>query len=381
MAYKYYFNNFRRKGRHRKNIESFNSYEFSKSMPIVLSNLAKKSQNLFVKGLLKMIYGNIIYRKKISECKTLKFNYNTQDEHIFHNLYKYNFIDEFSCLEELILSGIQLTSIEVEVLKRNIKKLEHLHTIKLINVILLDDPDVSGFLVPKKLSCLKIYNIKENLSILLKLSENIRYTHLEKLTLKYKSCDDSIELKSNLQKIIESLSCSALKTLKICIDFTPHLFNLFICKLPSFENLEHVCVFISENYLDFQNPIKELISLIKNKKTLISKIKIHTYTWDLEKFHKERELNFVGCKLHPLDLIIFGELCEQNILKNVDSIDISNNIGINDDNFAVNMTKIIKALGCRKVVMKNLNVQRKHIEKIKSLLGYERSSMPRLIRS
>lgn len=85
-------------------------------------------------------------------------------------------------------------------------------------------------------------------------------------------------------------------------------------------------------------------------------------------------MDFSGCELLPADLMIFAELCEAKLVKNASYVNLSENIAITDDNFVGSMARVIKALRCNEVIIKNSDCEEENIREIKNLLGIESSS-------
>lgn len=169
--------------------------------------------------------------------------------------------------------------------------------------------------------------------------------------------------------LINAFTCPTLKVLKIYINYSPKLLNKLLCRLKSLKNLEYICFNISENCLSFQNSIKTLVELIQNKNTLVSKIKVYNYTWDLDNLIRKNDLIFTDCSLNPADLMLFAELCEKGFAKNINFVNMSKNKEIVDDKFSKNMARVIKALKCKEVLIKDSGCKKKHIKEIKSLVG------------
>ncbi|OMJ83449.1 hypothetical protein SteCoe_15617 [Stentor coeruleus] len=343
--------------------------EFHKCMPIVLSELIKNSQPFVLNNLIRRLFGSGANAK----CKSINLTKLSQVWKKSCRIYKYNFIDSLTSLEELIILNTEITAIEIEVIEKNIAKLECLKTIKLKNVYYKNN-DISSFLAAKNLNYLKIADGNLFTEDLIKFSERIKSSKLEKLTFKNISFANDTLIHTHFQQLVEAISCSSLRILKIYINYSHRLLDFLIRRLYTFKNLEYLGVSISENYSSFHWPIKKLVSLFQNLNNMLSKVKVHKYTWDIEKLQGKKDLKFIGCNLNPADLMVFAELCEERIVKYVNCINLSENMGIIDDNFSENIVKIIRNLDCDEVVMKKSGCEQKHIREIKSLLGNKKSS-------
>lgn len=338
-------------------------------MPIVISEIVKHSDHFHINSLLKKLFPKNVYEKgKTLNLTRIKRMYNVNCL-----IYLYNFIEAFTSLEELIISNKNMASIVMKIIGRNIKKLQHLHTIQLLidsglNCDLLDFLRAENLLYLKIVGgILKTYDIE-------KLSGIIKSSHLEKLALKNFDFQESDQIEIIFLLLLESIACPSLKSLKIHTKFTPDLFDLLTHRLNLFVNLELIDVNLLENYMSFDNAIKNIISIIKNKKTKLTKIKVHKYTWDIEKFQDKNKLEIIGCRLNPLDLMIFAEFCEQNIIKDVSYVDLSNNKDVVDENFVMGVVRIIEALGCTEFIVKKSGCVLKHKKEIKWLVKNKTAS-------
>lgn len=252
--------------------------------------------------------------------------------------------------------------------EKSIQKLKKLHTIKLLNASNEID-DISCCLGAENLFYLKITGGILKTNNLERLSHKIKSSRLEKLTFKNFSFQENGHIDISFLQLLIVISCSSLKGLKIYTKFTPNLLNLLIQRLNTFTNLEFIGVNLLENYASFEDSIKNLISIIKSKKTSLSKIKVHTYTWNIKKLQGSKNIEIVGYCLTPLDLLILVELCEKRVVINVDVVNLSDNKEIVDDNFLGIMVRIIKALGYPKVIIKRSRCEIKHKKEIKDLIG------------
>lgn len=350
------------------------SLNFLEYIPIIVFELLIKFQPFIINKLIIKLFGKGANVK----CKSLtinKFNEPVQKSYV----YKFNFIQIFCFLEKLVISGIEIGFLELDVIEKNIKKLESLQTIKLVNNFYKTN-DISGLFEANHLTYLKIVNSTINTDDLVKFSKRIKSSCLEKLTLKnltfYKDeHDDCVFFKS----LIESINCASLKSLKIYINYTPHLLDLLNRGIIKFINLEHLGLSVPKDYFSFKKPLKKLINLIQEKQTMIAKVKFYEYIWDVVKLQRAKNLNLAGCSLGPVDIMIFARLCKNQIIKNVKIVDLSENMEIFDDEFVKYIVKIIKGIGCVKVVMKNIGCEQKHIEIIKNLLESEKSSCIELV--
>ncbi|OMJ83450.1 hypothetical protein SteCoe_15618 [Stentor coeruleus] len=349
-----------------KNQESDEFKGYYKLVPIILSELVKNSNRFILDKILK----RFIEFSNIMDVKYLKLIEMNHFDGIC-TIYILNLIQNITFLEEIEIF-FDFNDVELEILEKNIKNLENLHTI-IFKTNSVRDVDISGLLKAKNITTLKFSDclLPNDLTVLSKCIKGLKLQKIVINNIFYnKNTPDSLRF----LQILKAITCPSLKVLKIYINYSPQLLNDLIYHLFKLKNLEFLSVFISENYSSFQNPIKKLISLIQNKKTLISKIKICSYTWDLTKLIGKEDLIFTKCNLYPVDLMVFAELCEKNILKNVKFVDLSKNKKIVDDSFSENMARIIKALKCNEILMKDSNCKKKHLKEIKSLLGSSKIS-------
>lgn len=271
-----------------------------------------------------------------------------------YNIFKYNFIDAFSLLEELTISTIKLTVFEeIDTIKKNVQKLELLHTIKLINSI-NNEIDISGLLEAKNLKYLKLTGSTIKIADLPIFSKKIKASSIQKLTLKnnlYISADnDQI---TYFKQFIKAISCQSLKTLKIQTEFCPSFVHIIFCKLSLFENLELICFYVQGDFELYKKAIKKLISIVQSRSTKLSKFKVHKYIWDIRNLQTKGIIEIARSQFSPADLWILAVLCENKVFHSVKCIDLSDNIGIIDCKFVERMVRIIKAIKCYKVIIKN----------------------------
>lgn len=343
---------------------------FDEIMPIVFSELIKKCPATELNRFIGWVFegGNSCTPKTLSLG-----NFNANYEKRCKS-FKYNLLDNFTFLEEIIMLDEQITFSEFQVLEKNLKKLEHLKTIILKNYR-YNISDLYAFLAPKNIINLKSYKNSLNIDNIAKLSEKTKSSQLEKLILKDISFSDDLQVSTYFHIFLESIVCPSLRILKIYTKYTHELLNILINKLVEFKNLEHLCISISEDYHNYQSPLKNLVSILQTQKTLLSKVKVYKYTWDIGKLKVKKEFEFSGCRLNPADLILFTELCEGKILENVGCVNLSENVEIIDAYFAENIAKIIGTLGCSKVIMKKIGCEQRRLREIKSLLGNEEGSL------
>ncbi|OMJ89860.1 hypothetical protein SteCoe_7844 [Stentor coeruleus] len=347
--------------------------EFYKIMQIVFSELIKKCQTSHLNKFVNWVFESVNICNSQTLClENCNINYERSKN------IKFNLLDTFICLEKLMIFDNHITITEIEVIGKNLIKLEFLKTIILKNNR-YSVSDLYAFLVPKNITCLKSYSNSLNIENISRLSEKIKSSRLQKLVLKDITILNDTQINVHFCEFIEAVICPYLRILKICMKYTHELLDILIQKLYAFKNLDYLCVSISENYHDFQVPIKNLISLIKSQKTLISKVKVHKYLWDLGKLKVKNDYDFRKCELNPADLMFFAELCEENVVKKVSCVDFSENAGIIDIYFAENISKIIRALGCNKVVIRKIGCEQRRIREIKDLLGIEERSLVNFI--
>ncbi|OMJ65495.1 hypothetical protein SteCoe_38111 [Stentor coeruleus] len=347
--------------------------EFYKFMQIVFSELIKKCQTSHLNKFVDWVFQSV----NICNSKTFCLENKNKERSMS---FKYNLLDTFTCLENLMIFDYHITFTDIEVIVKNLIKLEFLKTI-ILKINRCSVSDLYQFLVPKNITCLKSYSNSLNIENIAKLSEKIKSSRLQKLVLKNIIILYDFQVNMDFHKFIEAIICPYLRVLKIYIKYTHELLDILIQKLNGFKNLEYLCVSISENYHDFQGPIKKLITLLKSNKTLISKVKVHKYSWDIGKL-KVKVKNFYEfqrCALSPADLMFFAELCEGNIVKKVSCVDFSENKKIIDINFTENIAKIIRALGCNRVVVRKIGCEKEHVRQIKDLLGSEKGSLVNFI--
>lgn len=361
-----------------KNIRSWRklriNYElYDEYISVYLSELVKSSSPGVVNYVVKLLFG------KETNAKSLNFNIENSKIRYYEELviYMLNFIDAFSGLEELVLTCIDITAYEIDVIMKNIKNLDCLRILKLVECknikkysSTINIADISRILEVKNLFYLKIYRGMLSPKNLTKFAEINKFSRLEKLAIKNIQHID-LDAQTYFQQLFDIIICPFIKTLKIHIKYTPYILNLLIERLSAFENLEYFSVNILENYSNYQISLGNIISMIKNRKSLISKIKVCKYTWDILKLQEKENLEFVGCRLNPADLMIFAGFCEERIVENVETINFSENAGVVDDNFIGNMVKVIRDLGCKTIIMENSGCEQEHINQIKSLLGDE----------
>lgn len=144
---------------------------------------------------------------------------------------------------------------------------------------------------------------------------------------------------------------------------------MFFQRLFLFRNLEYFGVFLQEGFENHQDTIKKFISVIYSSQTKLKKFKVHKYIWDIEKLRCKSILEFIKCQFSPVDLMILAALCEEMIFENVICIDLSDNIGVVDSNFNKNVARVVKALKCDEVIIKNSRCKQKHIKKIQKFVG------------
>lgn len=130
-------------------------------------------------------------------------------------------------------------------------------------------------------------------------------------------------------------------------------------------------MFISKDFSGFEDSIKDLINFVQNGKTRIFKVKVNTYIWNFEDIKGKEELGIDRCKLCPADLMVLAEIFERRVMENVISVNLSNNSKIVDDCFVETMVRIITAIGCCKIVMRNSGCEKAYVKRIKKLLGKE----------
>lgn len=351
------------------------NHGFYDSMPLVLSEIAKNYKSFILGSFIKILYGDATVFK--CKCLTIENTKEITDE--VYRIYKYNFLEAFYYLEELLVYDIQIRPSEIEIFEKIIGDLEHLHTIKLKNNFLNSIKDLSGFLNSKSLRYLKIINNIIVTYQMENLSDRIKSSRLEKLTLKNVKFLEFSDDELCFKELFKAIICPSVKNLKIYMNYTSSYLYFLIEKLNKFTKLEYIGLSITQNYKSFELSIKTLISIVQNHTLKLNKIKISKYIWDIGKIKGEKDLKIVGCKLCPCDLMILTELCEQKVLENVRSVDLSENMDIVDDGFAENIARVIKGLGCSKVVLKNTGCDTKHKREIKRLLKEKRCSLVKVI--
>lgn len=345
------------------------NYCFFKLMGIFIIEFIKKHQPLIVGELIEYII-------RATNAETMKkLNFNMEYDNNWSDVYKLNLLEYFSSLEELTMSISMNSFAKLEIIEKNIQKLDCLHTIKFQDKEYGDD-NLNAFLSAKNLTYLKIFNSNILKTCLEGLSEKIKLSRLEKLTLKhikYLNIRDDREI--SFLELIKAITCSSLKVLKVYIDYTPILLEILISRLKYFASLEFIGVSILSNYGNFNIPIKSIISIMQDEGTSLYKIKVNNYIWNIRDIKDKEKLEIIECNLNPADLIVLCELCERKIMKNLKCVDLSCNQGIIDENFEENMTRIIRALGSCEIIMENSGCSQKNIKTIKNLLGYERGSL------
>ncbi|OMJ86417.1 hypothetical protein SteCoe_12077 [Stentor coeruleus] len=340
------------------------NHGFYDLMSVVLSELAKNYQPLAIESFIQTLYG----KKITSKFKRLILNLKNAVSNEIYKIFRYNFIEVFRHLEELLFYDFQIMPSEIEIIKKNISELENLHTIKLINNFLEAANDISGFLSPKNLRYLKISDNILSINHLKKFSEKIKSSNIEKLTLKNTSSMKYSNPEHFFTRLIEAIGCSSLKILKVYIKYTQSLLDIIISRLNNFPNLEYLGLSIDNDYKSCENSIKNLISIVKNRINKLCVIKINKYAWDIEKIKEEKDVKVADRKLCPGDLMVLAELCEQKIIENISSVDLSENADIVDENFPENIIRVIKTSGCASVYLKNSNCDVKNKKEIKRLL-------------
>ncbi|OMJ93247.1 hypothetical protein SteCoe_3827 [Stentor coeruleus] len=342
--------------------------------PLVLSELVKSSNPEILNNHIKKLFGHEIDLN----CKSLNLKKSINTINMNYKIYKYNFIEVFTSLQELIICGSFIKPVEIQVIENNIKNLKNLHTIKFKNIYHINE-NISGLLAPQNLTYLKIFETKLSISDLTRFSEKIKCSCLKKLSLKNIYFFDGSNIKIYFAQLIEAIICPSLEVLKIHIKYTPYLMDFLVDKLDYFENLEFIGIYILERFISFKGSIEKLILKVVNKDTLLSRVKIHKYIWDIKKLYGVENLKIDGCMLCPGDLMIFAEICERKVLENVKSIDLSNNIGVFDGYFVENIVRVVKALECQMVVLKNSGCKKNHVEEIQRLLGKKGSELKFII--
>ncbi|OMJ70597.1 hypothetical protein SteCoe_31396 [Stentor coeruleus] len=343
-------------------------YYSIKLMPIVISELIKTSSLSLKNAVVKKLFGNC-------KCKTLSLTYKKNYTKNYR-IYKYNFIEMLKFLEQIIIFDIIFSSVEIKIIEKNIRKLENLHTIKLKNDS-IQNYDISPFLEAKTLRSLKISNIIFIEACLSKFTEKIKFLHLETLTLKNINFDQNSKIQTSFVQLIDAITSSTLKVLKIYIKYTENLLKSLIERLYKFSNLECISLSITNNFIRYENSIKMIILLVKNKTLRLNKIKINKYTWDLEKLKQEKCLKAGKGNFCPVDLMILAEICEEKVVDNIESLDLLGNTDIVDSCFVKNILRIIRASKCSEVVLEML--RNRHSNEITSLLQEKESSVIMLI--
>ncbi|OMJ88274.1 hypothetical protein SteCoe_9862 [Stentor coeruleus] len=344
------------------------NYCFYKLMGVFIIDFIKKCKPLIAYKIAEILI-------KIDNAKTVKKLYlNMEYANNFSDVYKLNLLENFFSLEELNLSIYMNSFTKLALIERNLQKLEYLHTIKFTDSMNGDD-NFTVFFSAKNLTYLKLFNSNIKQTCLEDLSEKIKSSKLEKLTLKnidYMTKDCRNE---SFLYLIKAITCSSLKKLKIYIAYTPELLNILIDNLEKFTSLECIGISLSENYESFNIPIKNLISVLQDENTSLYKLKVNNYVWNIKNIRDKVELEINRCRLNPADLIVLREICERKIMPILNSINLSDNIGIVDKNFVESMTRIIIALGHCEIIIRNSECNQEHVVKIKNLLGYARSSL------
>ncbi|OMJ88530.1 hypothetical protein SteCoe_9476 [Stentor coeruleus] len=375
--------------------------EFDEYMAIVLSELLKNNRPLIFNKLIKTVFG----KKTLLNNKRLDLVGKKKSYRGFY-IYKYNFIEIFSLLEEITISNSIITLEAMIIIEKNLQKLEHLHTIKILKNIYITK-DISGFFGVKHLVYFKIlimfyfqltldisgffgakhlvyFKILDNVLFSIdfnSFSNRMKNSSIENFTFINFAVIGDENYYEYFKQLFKAFSCNSLKKLKISIAFTPIILNLLIRKLFSFKILESLTIPLQSNYESYKISIKTLISVVKNKQTKLNRIKIHKYIWDIEKLMENNRLEFNGCQFCPGDLMILAELCEEKFFKNVKCVDLSDNREVVDDNFVKNITRIIKAIKCSEIVLKNSRCNEKHVEEIKNILGKNKISSLSLVLS
>lgn len=360
-------------------IFSKNYADFRRFMPIIISEIIKETNPLVVEKLVKVLFGkNTNLKDKI--LNLVKFN----NEPDFCSIYKFNFIEFFTSLEELTISTDYLTSEEIKTIEKKLQKLEFLHKINLKCSIINNINDFSGFLLAKNLTYLKITGFSLKNFIHTSFSKEMKSSNIEELILEnIHNIDAFNNLKSCFQQLIESISCNSLKTLKMNTELSPNYLYLLFCNLSLFTNLEYIDFHLGkkfEIYQDtYQDTIKFLISIIISRSTKLNKFKVHKYIWDIEKLQTKSKLKFVRCQFNSADLWILALLCEENVFHNIKCIDLSDNRRVAKTNFIENITRVINALKCNEVIIKNCGCKQEDVYKVKYLLEVEINSLLNLV--
>lgn len=317
----------------------------------------------------------VLFETRINKSQTLILKKPSKSYRKSIRNYILNYLDTFTWIKELVINDFPLKSSQIAIIAKNIEKLESLQTVKVCGYN-FKIGDASGFLAPKNLTYLKFTNTFLDMCELEKFSQKIKTSRIEKLTLKRVTFTNNPE---NPLNIIETIICNSLKTLKIYKVYDDEYYNKLlynlILKLDTFVNLEYIGMSISKNHLYFIEPMRYFVSLIYSKKTLLSKIKICEYIWNIKKLNGKKDLKFSKCKFGPGDLMLFAELCEKRVLKDVSCVNLSGNMGIIDENFCENIAKIVRFLECKKVVIESSRCTEEHINEIKSLLADKQGSL------
>lgn len=349
------------------------SFDFHQSMSFVISELIKSCHTNGVHRFLCKIHENATS----CSCKILHLGRSSNDYDENSKICKFNLLDNFTLLEELILSYKQLNFTEIGIIEKNIANLKFLRTIKL-NLNSYNISDLCAFLAPKNINCLKCYSLSLNTDNFESLSEKIKSSRLEKLTLKIAFIDSS-QIITCFQQLIDAISCPSLKVMRIYMKYTQDLLDILVQKLEAFPSLEYLSISISENYSTFKGPIKNLISLFQNKNIVLSKVKLHKYVWDIEELYGKKDLKFSECSFNPADLIVLAELIEGRVLEKLKSVDLSRNSEMMNSCIIENIARIILALECDEIIVKNVGFNQNLVEEIKKLLGNERSCLVNFI--
>ncbi|OMJ70086.1 hypothetical protein SteCoe_32028 [Stentor coeruleus] len=334
--------------------------------PLILSELMKTTQPDILSSIIERLF-----QYKI-DTQSLKLKLNVLG---CGSLYKYNFIETFSCLKRLTLIALSITQFEFDVIVENIEKLRFLNTVKIINEknnwepnsLNINDIKIYSLLEAKNITYLSIKNSTINLYDLSNFPKNIRASSLEKLSLKNISFINYMALEKMTPYFFETVDYCKIKFLKIHIGNSNHL-NIIIQELKRLQNLEYLSVNILKDFEKYIIPIKRIIYLLVDNSYKLNKVKVYKYIWDIEDLKKKENLNFIKCSLSIADLMILTEICEKGIMKKINTLDLSDNNGIIGENFVHNIYCIIKALKCCKIIIKNSGCEKEIVQRINNLL-------------
>lgn len=244
-----------------------------------------------------------------------------------------------------------MNQFEATVIAKNIEKLECLETIKIMEMPdewdnyekLRKKFDISCFFEAKNLKFLKISYFYLDQINFPTFSKKLINSRLEKLSLKSFIFNNESVFETCFSQLIEAIYCISLKILKLNIALTPNLLEILVSRLRNFINLDYISIKISDDFTEYIYSLSELISLLEEK-TMISKVRVNKYIWDIRNLENSKKLEIVGCELIPADLLILDELCKKNILPPMDYLDLSDNFRILGEYFVECMESIIKNL-------------------------------------